>query len=182
MASSLSVKAAKGLLKKEKKKEMKISFEFQLYFWFSYGYSVAKKCFPELLENNHISQTRRWNVFLVFGGWYVQSHWFMSSWYFYDMLAETATTGGRENQCAVKWIRGFPHLHQERSKSFQFKRSLLNEKEFLLRADTSCLLGMRSSYILSEVSGNSCNFGFILFFVYIFLTRTGLLVCIYQPL
>ena len=58
-----------------RKKEAKIPFKFQLYFWVSYNYSVAKKCLPGLLENSRVSQTRCWNIFVIFGGWYVQSRW-----------------------------------------------------------------------------------------------------------
>ena len=49
LASSLSMKAAKELVK-EGKKETKISFKFQLYFSVLYGYFVARKYLPGPLE------------------------------------------------------------------------------------------------------------------------------------
>ena len=78
--------------------------------------------------------------------------------------------GGRVSLRGSKWTRGFPHLQQEWSRSFQSKWSLMNEKEFLFSADMSCLPGMHGFRFLSEVS-KSCNtFGFILFYFSLFHT------------
>ena len=44
------------------------------------------------------------------------------------------STSGRVNQRAAKQTRGFPHQQQERNRSFQSKRSQLNEKKFLSRS------------------------------------------------
>ncbi len=70
LISSLSVKAAKELLK-EGRKETKIPFKFQLHFWVSYGYSVARKCLPGPLEKqSHLPNkalkctSRFWVLFL----------------------------------------------------------------------------------------------------------------------
>ena len=71
LASSVSVKATKELLK-EGRKETKTPFKFQLYFWVLYGYFVTRWCLPGQLENSPVSQIRRRNALVIFGGRYIQ--------------------------------------------------------------------------------------------------------------
>ena len=78
------------------------------------------------------------------------------------MLVETAATGGRVSQRAVKRIRGFPHQQQERSRSFQSKGSVLKEGRFLFS------FGMRCSYFLSGTPGNRYLLN-LCYFIFVFI-------------
>ena len=131
MATSLSVKARKELLKVGRK-ETKIPFKFRIYFLVSYGYSVAKISSRTIREqscvpNKALKCTSRFcwlisvkSVILVVGD--------KSSWYFLSgMLAETAATGGIVSQRTAKWTRCFRHLQKERRRFFESQWSLLND-------------------------------------------------------
>ena len=91
LVSCLSVKAAKEFLK-ERRKETKIPFKFQLYFGVSYGYSVAKKGLPGLLEKQSHLPNKVLKHISHFQRVLSPKSVVMSSWCFlWGMLAEMAT-------------------------------------------------------------------------------------------
>ena len=85
-----------------------IPFKFQLYIRVSYGYSVVRKYLPGLLENSHVSQTKLWNVFVIFSGWDIQSRWLCPAGVFYEVCYL------RRLLLAEEWASGFSHRQLER--------------------------------------------------------------------
>ena len=137
-------------------------------------------------------QTRHWNVLIVFGEWYIQRRWLISSWCFLWYLfrrcrlaiGETFLVNCEfEGLLVGEWAGMPPSGHvvfptsSKREVSLSSpKRSLLNQREFLFSADKFCLFGMRSSYFLSKASGNCYTFRFILFYFYFFKPRQVILI------
>ena len=135
-------------------------------------------------KNSCISQTRYWNVLVIFGGWLskIRGHvqWVflvifilsVSACYWRVISGELWVrrfTGGRVSQHAAKQTHGFSYQQLERNIFPVQVVAAEWERGSLL---CQCLLGMLSYYYLSEVSENCYTFGCILFILF-FLTRTS---------
>ena len=86
-------------------------------------------------------------------------------WYWL-LLAEVVATGGRVNQPAAKWIRGFP-LAADESRSFQSNSHCWKRMNFIL-LPLWLFSGMHSSNFLSEAFANFCTFELIFFYLFSF--------------